>query len=619
MKIMPLRSSCYAAAALLLTQTVPAVAFEGGFASAKPEFVAGEIIVKLKPTMTLQSTNLTALGIQALDRLTSGGEIIYRIQPALMGALSATAALDRTLEIVQELKGRPEVLYAQPNYILHAMKAPNDPLYAKQWHYFNNGTGAGESPGGIDLPKAWDAGTGGNVVVAVIDTGILPKHPDITGSPNLASGYDFIGDAARANDGDGRDSDPTDAGDAMQTGECGSGQPDRPYPNSWHGTHVAGTIGAGNTNNNAGVAGINWNVKVQALRVLGKCGGATSDINDAIRWAAGISVPGVPDNPSPAKVINMSLGGELPCFLSPSQQSAIDDAINKGVAVVVAAGNSGKDAANFSPAGCNNVITVAASDPQGHLALETLSDGRQYYSNWGSTIEIMAPGGKHMPGCTKPQDGVLSTVGSDTSGPCAVDGNYAFYNGTSMAAPHVAGVAALWLSRDASLTPKTLVAELQKAARPRNSTQCPKPCGAGLLSAVRAGAAPPPPPDTIAVSLSLSPDKATYQVGETATVSALVQKSGAPQAGKSVAFGSSATSIASVSPVSATTDAAGKAVATVKANAAGTAAITAQANGAKAEKTFKVQQVPDLSLYGIYALMAAVFALGALRRRADGV
>ncbi len=585
----------------LALHSLPTQALEEGYSGPKAQFVPGQIIVKMKPQMRLQAADLSALGIQPEDRLTSGGEIIYHIAPSIMGVMSATQVLDRTMEIVEQLKKRPDVEYAQPNYILYPMKTPNDPLYAKQWHYFNNGTGLGESPGGIDLPKAWDISTGGNVVVAVIDTGILPDHPDIKNSPNLISGYDFISDATRANDGDGRDADPTDTGDAIKQGECGGGQPPRDFPNSWHGTHVAGTIGVGMTDNSLGVAGINWQVKVQALRVLGKCGGATSDINDAIRWAAGLPVPGVPNNPTPAKVINMSLGGALPCFLSPATQSAITDAFNKGVTVVVAAGNDGKDAANYNPAGCNNVITVAASDPRGQLTS---------FSNFGETVEIMGPGGLHT-GCSIPADGILSTIGSDNTSACAVEGDYAYYNGTSMAAPHVAGVAALWLAQDPTLTPKTLLEELQKAARPRTAADCPKPCGAGLLSAVR--------PTGIQVSLSFDPDKATYQPGETVTARASVKSAGTPQAGKTVQFSSADSTIASVSPASVTTNARGEAEATVKANAGGETTITAQAEGAKADKRITVQQpapVPDLSRFSWLVLLTAVIVLGLLRYRA---
>lgn len=582
----------------------PLSAIEGGDAVSLPKFVPGEIIVKMKPTMVPQASDFSAMGIEPEDKLTSGGELIYRIQASVMQGLSAAQADDRVMETVEKLKARPDVDYAQPNYILQIMKTPNDSLYPKQWHYFNNGTGAGESPGGIDLPRVWDVNTGSeDVVVAVIDTGILPGHEDIIGSPNLVPGYDMISDASRANDGDGRDGDATDTGDAMATGECGGGQPDRPTSNSWHGTHVAGTIGVGRTDNNLGVAGINWRVKLQAVRVLGKCGGSTSDINDAIRWAAGLSVPGAPANATPAKVINMSLGGQLPCMLSPASQSAIDDAVAQGVSVVVAAGNSGADASGFTPAGCDNVITVAASDPKGQLTS---------FSNFGSSVEIMAPGGLHK-GCSLPQDGILSTIGTDNQSACAVGNSYAYYNGTSMAAPHVAGVAALWLAQDPALTPSTMLQALQSAARPRTSTECPKACGAGLLSAVRT------PSGGEGINLTLDPDKANYAVGETATARASVQSGGSPEVGKTVNFSSENPGVASISPASAVTDAQGQAEATVTASAVGQTTINAEADGKKAQKSVAVQQVPDFSRIGIVLLLAAVILFGLVRPRAESV
>jgi len=552
-----------------------------------PLFVPGEVIVRMKPAIRIRGAELKAKGLEEKEKVTSGGEIIYRITPSVRAAMSKAKLQDRTLQLVREFAARPDVEYAQLNYILRISdRTPNDPRYPEQWHYFSNGTGPGQSPGGINLPKAWDVSTGSNaIVVAVIDTGILPNHPDIQGSPNLVAGYDMISDAFIGNDGGGRDSDPTDPGDAAAAGECYPGSP--ALPDSWHGTHVAGTIGVGNTNNGIGVAGINWNVKLQAVRVLGKCGGTTADINDGIRWAAGLSVPGVPSNSTPAKVINMSLGTPPgnPCSLSPSTQSAINDAVAMGATVVVAAGNDATDASQVFPASCNNVITVAASDFRGHLAAR--------YSNFGATVEIMAPGGdvrRDDNGDGRP-DGVLSMVHPNA-------GTYAYYNGTSMAAPHVAGVAALVLAQQPSLLPSQVLAKLQGNALPRTAAQCPQPCGAGLLSAVAPGT-PPPPPPPVAVSLKL--DSNDLQTGESTTARATVTQNGAPIAGKAVTFSTGNASVASISPGTALTDANGQAQSAVKGQSKGETTVSAAANGATASAPVRV---PDL------ALPAAILVIG---------
>jgi serine protease len=423
------------------------------------------------------------LGLRAEPSRTSGGEFIYDLSQSTLLAAAAEGRAEATvLEVVEQLNQMDQVEYAQPNWILrHQLREtkilagssgpppPNDPRFPEQWDFLNNGTGEGESPGGINLPKRWAKETGrAEVVVAVIDTGILPDHEDITGSPNLGTGHDFISSAFVANDGDGRDADPTDPGDGNETFECFAlnGDPD-PSPDSWHGTHVAGTVGVVNTNNSKGVAGANWDVTIVPVRVLGKCGGSTTDINDGIRWAAGLDVDGAPLNSKPAKVINLSLGGPVPCSASPSSQAAINDAVAAGATVVVAAGNDARDAAGDNPASCDNVITVAASDARGHLA--------DRYSNFGNTVEIMGPGGDRQrdDNADGLPDGVLSTV---------KDG-YALYNGTSMAAPHVAGVAALLLAAEPGLTPDQVLERLQEAAIPRDLSECPAPCGAGLLNA----------------------------------------------------------------------------------------------------------------------------------------
>ncbi len=302
-------------------------------------------------------------------------------------------------------------------------------------------------------------------MVAVIDTGILP-HTDLAG--RTVPGYDFIADTFVANDGNGRDNNPADPGDWVDIGECGATQFDA---SSWHGTHVAGTIGAA-SNNGVGVAGVNWNAKILPVRVLGKCGGYTSDIVDGMRWAAGLSVSGVPANANPADVINMSLGGSGSC--STTEQNAINAIVAAGTAVVVAAGNSNDDASGYSPASCSGVITVASNDRYGD---------RAWYSNYGSTVEVTAPGGD----TTILSDGVLSTLDGGTTTP-ANNNSYAYYQGTSMAAPHEAGLASLVLGQNPGMTPSQLLSHLQATARPFPSgSSCNTSiCGAGIVDAYNA-------------------------------------------------------------------------------------------------------------------------------------
>ncbi len=567
-------------------------------------FVPGQVVVKYKAgrATAMAAPEMRRLQVETDEQLTSGGERIYRVQPAVARAMQPQAMRDRTLEIARTLAARPDVEYAQPNFIFQIGAVPNDPGFAQQWHYADNGTGAGQVPGGINLPQVWETNKGSsNVVVAVIDTGILPTHPDITGSPNLVPGYDMISDGFIANDGGGRDNDPSDPGDASAAGECGPGSPAQ--PNSWHGTHVAGTVGVGHTNNGVGVAGINWAVKLQAVRVLGRCGGTMVDINDGIRWAAGLPVPGVPTNPTPAKVINMSLGGGSPCSASPATQSAINDAVAAGTTVVVAAGNSAADASGFLPASCNGVITVAAGDARGYLVAR--------YSNFGPRIDLLAPGGDTQRNDSGTgNDGVLSMV----------QGGYARYNGTSMASPHVAGVVALMLAGRPTLTPAQVLADLKAQALPRTTTQCPRPCGAGLLNARAAlGGAPPPPPPPPpdGAVVALAPNTATLNIGSTATLVATVSAGGAALAGKTVTFTSSNPTAASVAPATATTTPTGQASVAVTGLTPGATTITAAAEGAQAAANITVAaKVSALSwLGGLAIALATAFGLARLRRR----
>lgn len=365
---------------------------------------------------------------------------------------------DRRAEVAAQFSKNPHVLYAEVDQLLKPLATPNDTRYNEQWHYF-------EATGGMRLPAAWDVSTGSGINVAVIDTGYRP-HADL--AANIVGGYDFISDTFVANDGGGRDSDARDPGDAVSAGECGNNYPPSNQGSSWHGTHVAGTVAAV-TNNNSGVAGVAYGAKVVPVRVLGKCGGLTSDIADAIIWSAGGSVSGVPANSNPAQVINMSLGGGGSC--SSTTQSAINSARSNGAVVVVAAGNENTNASNSNPANCSGVVTVASTNRNG---------GRAYYSNYGSVVDVAAPGGELTQSTSV--NGVLSTLNSGSSSPGS--DTYAFYQGTSMAAPHAAGAAALMLSANSALSPDEVESILKGTARSFPST-CSQ-CGTGIVDAAAA-------------------------------------------------------------------------------------------------------------------------------------
>lgn len=359
-------------------------------------------------------------------------------------------------ETIEQLMADPNIEYVEENMLHQPMQTPNDPNYNQQWHYY-------EPVGGANLPAAWAQGmTGQGVVVAVLDTGYRP-HVDL--AANLLPGYDMISDPFIANDGNGRDSDARDPGDWVSAGACGGGFPAQNQNSSWHGTHVAGTIAAV-TNNGTGVAGAAYDAKVVPVRVLGRCGGTTADIADGILWAAGGSVPGVPSNPNPADVINMSLGGQGSC--QNTTQQAINVARNNGSVVVVASGNSNANANNFTPGNCSGVINVASTNRSG---------GRAYYSNFGSSVTVAAPGGAQN--FANDPEGVLSTFNSGTTTPA--NDSYRFSQGTSMAAPHVAGVAALVKQALPNATPDQVASILVNSSRSFPSA-C-SGCGAGIVDA----------------------------------------------------------------------------------------------------------------------------------------
>ena len=395
----------------------------------------------------------SGLKLNYIREISTGGHLV-QIEAINDGSRKTADVTDAMTEsAMRAIAALPDVTSVEPDALLQPFFTPNDTDYtSKQWHYF-------EATGGLNLPLAWDKATGTGVIVAVIDTGIT-THTDL--NANIVGGYDFISSATTAADGGGRDSNPADAGDSTTANQCQANTAAR--SSSWHGTHVAGTIAAV-SNNAKGVAGVAFNAKVSPLRVLGKCGGSISDIADAINWASGGTVSGVPANTNVAKVINMSLGGGGAC--GTTTQSAINSAVGRGSVVVVAAGNSNTDVSGFNPANCANVVAVAATNRAG---------GRSYYSNYGALIDVAAPGGELTQ--TTSNNGIWSTLNAGTTTPGAE--SYAFYQGTSMAAPHVAGVAALILSIG-SKTPAEIETLLKNNTRPFPAT-CTT-CGTGIVDA----------------------------------------------------------------------------------------------------------------------------------------
>ncbi len=326
-----------------------------------------------------------------------------------------------TLLAVKAMRKRSDVLYAEPNCLRYASFAPNDPFYdPQQWHYPL-----------IDLPQAWDLNQGTGVIVAVVDTGVVLKHPDLQGQ--FVQGYDFISDADNAADGDGIDPNPDDPGDRI----------DPSQPSSFHGTHVAGIIAA-LTNNSIGVAGVAFKARIMPLRALGRFGGSIYDIQQAIRYAAGL------DNDSDSKpqrradVINLSLGG---ASSSAADQDVYQQVRDAGVTIIAAAGNNSSALPSY-PAAYDGVIAVSAV---------TITKALAYYSNYGSYVDVAAPGGDtrfDINGDGQP-DGVLSTAATQSSNG-GIQPGYLSYQGTSMASPHMAGVVALMLSANPALTPSDI-------------------------------------------------------------------------------------------------------------------------------------------------------------------
>lgn len=425
-------------------------------------------------------------------------------QVVIAEGIDATALLRR-------LNADPDVAYAEIDRRVRRTAVPNDPLYTTggvngpavgQWYLK---TPAGAVRASIDATTAWDRTTGSaNVVVAVLDTGVRFDHPDLgraTQGGKLLPGYDFVTNTTYANDGDARDADASDPGDWISQADFDSGSfgPNcEVAESSWHGTQVSGIVGA-ISNNGAGMAGVGWGVRILPLRVLGKCAGFSSDIMAAMRWAAGIAVPGLPTNPTPARVLNLSLGGAGACG---GYQTAINEVLARSASVVVSAGNSAGHAVG-APANCTGVITVAGLR---HIGTKV------GFSDVGTEVAISAPGGNCVNSSGTCLFPILSASNAGQQGPTGsiyTDGSNITV-GTSFSAPLVAGTAALMLSVHPNATPTQLRSLLQSSARAFPTTgadpgtpQCAAPstdgsgnpvdqlecycttttCGAGMLDA----------------------------------------------------------------------------------------------------------------------------------------
>ncbi|MCA9838677.1 MAG: S8 family serine peptidase [Trueperaceae bacterium] len=435
-----------------------------------PNYAPGQVLVKYK------SSALTQLSLQGLDQvdrfavLRDNLEQRHGLSLQKLQSLGQVELLQTNLAdaktVAEQLSSDPAIEYAEPNYYLYTLGIPNDPRLSEQWHLSAAG-----------LPVAWEIekGSSRSVIVAVIDSGFDLSHPDL--ASQFVKGYDFCGATNCAN-GTG-DSDPSN-GDSFNS----------------HGTHVAGIIAAAG-NNNLGVAGVAYGNKVKILpvKIFSDYGeGATvSNFINGIRWSVGLSVDGVPANVNPARVINMSLGAY---FDSKSIQTVIDEARNEGALLIAATGNDGI-AKVMSPAAADNVLGVGSINP---------SFKRSCFSNYGSDstlgpgkVDLVAPGGDGA-GCANV--GILSTLPG---------GQYGLLAGTSMAAPVVAGIAALVLAQNPNLTVAQVEQKLLSSSYFDGSYMKATEYGAGVLRADLALGLPGPGTQ-VSISASGSLDSALDSV-----------------------------------------------------------------------------------------------------------
>jgi serine protease len=416
------------------------------------------IIVKFRSGGTAGRVQAQAAD-DAVSKLAARGNLTIREARALPAGLHVLKAErlpgESFAQLLARVRADADVEFAEPDRRRYPHALPNDPLYAGQWYLQNRV----DTPSAVNAEGAWDSGTGDlGVVIAVIDTGVLFDHPDLKRAHlggRILPGHDFIANAAAANDGGGRDSDASDAGDWVTQQESNQGQFSgcSVSNSSWHGTRVAGIIAA-LANNSEGVTGSTWSSWILPVRALGKCGGFDSDILEAMAWAGGIHVNGVPDNPYPAKIENLSLGADGPC--SNAYASVVGQLAARGVLVVASAGNEGGPVG--SPANCAGVAAVTGLRHAGT---------KVGFASLGPQVAVGAPGGN----CVNTTGGpclfsIDTTHNTGTQSP----GAFSYTNqtnvnvGTSFSAPIVAGIVGLMAGANGNLGSAQLIARLREGA-----------------------------------------------------------------------------------------------------------------------------------------------------------
>jgi serine protease len=427
------------------------------------ETVVQGVIVKLRASESTSGANSApADAVSALAKRVSlelkeshriaGNLHVMRVLPAVAGEPMAVT--------LARLRADPQVVYAEPDQRRYINAVPSDPLYLDQWYLQDAST----TPSAIDATTTWEVTTGSNgVVIADIDTGVRFDHPDLLRAGagdggRLLPGYDFVSDPAAANDGNGWDPDPSDPGDWVTAADTNTSefQGCLVADSSWHGTRVVGILGA-ITDNATGIAGLTWKSWILPVRALGKCGGNDSDIQAAMIWAAGIHVDGVPDNPYPAKIENLSIGGPGAC--TASYQDIIQQVTQLGVLVVVSAGNEGGPVS--VPANCPGVAAVAGLRQAGT---------KVGYSNLGPEIALGAPAGNC--GTTVAGAPCLYALDTTTNLGTTIPTTNSYTDqtnpslGTSFSAPIVSGIAALMLAVNGNLNSSELIARLKEGTQP---------------------------------------------------------------------------------------------------------------------------------------------------------